>query len=52
VSAGTGTPADFDRLAARGVDVRGTIVLVRYPDPYSYRGYAVYLAQQRGAPRC
>jgi len=49
VSAGTGTPADFDRLAASGVDVRGTIVLVRYPDQYTYRGYTVYLAQQRGA---
>ena len=49
VSAGTGTPAEFDRLAARGVDVRGKIVLVRYPIPYSYRGYTVYLAQQRGA---
>ena len=49
VSAGTGTPADFDRLATRGVDVRGKIVLVRYPAAYSYRGYAVYLAQQRGA---
>src|SRR5258705_12615676 len=49
VAAGTGTPADFDRLTARGVDVRGRIVLVRYPVPYSYRGYAVYLAQQHGA---
>jgi N-acetylated-alpha-linked acidic dipeptidase len=49
IDAGTGTRADFDRLAARGVDVRGTILLVRYPDSYSYRGYTVYLAQQRGA---
>ena len=49
VSGGTGTVADFDRLAAGGIDVHGKIVLVRYPIPYSYRGYAVYLAQQRGA---
>ena len=49
VSAGTGTIADFDRLAADGIDVHGKIVLVRYPVSYSYRGYAVYLAQQRGA---
>jgi N-acetylated-alpha-linked acidic dipeptidase len=49
ISAGTGTPADFDGLAAHGIDVRGKIVLVRYPVPYSYRGYAAYLAQQRGA---
>src|SRR5258705_6058060 len=49
VSAGTGTPAELDRLAARGVDLRGKAVLVRYADQYSYRGYIVYLAQQRGA---
>jgi N-acetylated-alpha-linked acidic dipeptidase len=49
VSVGTGTAADFDRLAAEGIDVRGKIALVRYPVSYSYRGYAVYLAQHRGA---
>jgi N-acetylated-alpha-linked acidic dipeptidase len=49
VDAGVGAPADFDRLAARGVDVRGKIVLVRHAVPYTYRGYVVYVAQQRGA---
>src|SRR5436190_1818479 len=49
VAAGTGTPADFDRLAAGGLDLHGKIVLVRYPSRYSYRGFIVYLAQQRGA---
>ena len=49
VNAGVGAPADFDRLAARGVDVRGKIALVRHAVPYSYRGYVVYVAQQRGA---
>ena len=49
VDAGAGTPFDFDRLAARGLDVRGKIALVRSAVPYSYRGYVVYVAQQRGA---
>src|SRR5678815_2546475 len=49
VDAGVGAPSDFDRLGARGIDVRGKIVLVRYTVPYTYRGYAVYVAQQRGA---
>jgi len=49
VDAGVGAPSDFDRLAARGVDVRGKIALVRHAVPYTYRGYVVYLAQQRGA---
>ena len=49
VDAGVGAPSDFDRLAARGVDVRGKIALVRHAVPYTYRGYVVYVAQQRGA---
>jgi N-acetylated-alpha-linked acidic dipeptidase len=49
VDAGIGAPSDFDRLAARGVDVRGKIALVRHAVPYTYRGYVVYVAQQRGA---
>ena len=49
VDGGIGAPSDFDRLAASGIDVRGKIVLVRHAVPYSYRGYVVYVAQQRGA---
>jgi N-acetylated-alpha-linked acidic dipeptidase len=49
IDARNGTPADFDALAARGVDVHGTILLIRYAIPYSYRGYVVFLAQQHGA---
>jgi N-acetylated-alpha-linked acidic dipeptidase len=49
VDAGVGAPSDFDRLAARGVDVRGKIAIVRHAVPYTYRGYVVYVAQQRGA---
>ena len=49
VFAGRGNPDDYTRLEAMGVDVRGAIVLVRYAVPYSYRGYTVLTAQQRGA---
>jgi N-acetylated-alpha-linked acidic dipeptidase len=49
VDAGVGAPSDFDLLASRGVDVRGKIALVRHAVPYTYRGYVVYVAQQRGA---
>jgi N-acetylated-alpha-linked acidic dipeptidase len=49
VDAGVGAPSDFDRLAASGIEVRGKIVLVRHAVPYTYRGYVVYVAQQRGA---
>jgi N-acetylated-alpha-linked acidic dipeptidase len=49
VDVGVGAPSDFDRLAARGIDVRGKIALVRHAVPYTYRGYVVYVAQQRGA---
>lgn len=49
VDVGTGAAAEFDRLTTGGVDLRGKILLLRYPVSYSYRGYAVYLAQQHGA---
>jgi len=49
VYAGSGSPADYDWLAARGITVSGKIALVRYSVPYSYRGYKVLTAQQRGA---
>jgi N-acetylated-alpha-linked acidic dipeptidase len=49
IDAGIGAASDFDRLAARGIDVRGKIALVRHAVPYMYRGYVVYVAQQRGA---
>ena len=49
VYAASGNPADYDRLAAAGIDVRGKIALVRYSVPYSYRGYKALTAQQRGA---
>ena len=49
VYAGSGNPADYDRLALRGIDIRGKIALVRYSVPYSYRGFKALTAQQRGA---
>ena len=49
VQAGSGNPADYDRLTQQGVDVKGKIVLVRYSVPYSYRGFKALTAEQRGA---
>jgi N-acetylated-alpha-linked acidic dipeptidase len=49
VYVGSGNPADYDRLAAAGIDARGKIALVRYSVPYSYRGFKALTAQQRGA---
>jgi len=45
VYAGSGSSSDFDWLASRGIDVRGTIALVRNSIPYRYRGYNVFAAQ-------
>ncbi len=44
-----GSPEDFAALTAMGVDVRGKIVVMRYSNPYSYRGYKLYQAESRGA---
>jgi N-acetylated-alpha-linked acidic dipeptidase len=49
VYAGSGNPEDYDWLAARGIDVRGKIVLVRHSVPYSYRGFKALTAERRGA---
>lgn len=46
VDAGHGLRSDFERLKSLGVDVRGTIALVRYGK--SYRGIKVDLAAQNG----
>jgi N-acetylated-alpha-linked acidic dipeptidase len=49
VYANGGSPEDFAELDRMGVNLRDKIVLMRYSDPYSYRGYKVYMAEQRGA---
>jgi N-acetylated-alpha-linked acidic dipeptidase len=49
VYAGPGTPADYEWLARRGVDVKGRIVLVHSTGVYRYRGLAAFTAEQSGA---
>ena len=49
VYAHSGNPEDYVYLAARGINVRGKIVLVRYSNPYSYRGFKALTAQRMGA---
>ena len=49
VYANGGSPEDFQVLDRMGIDLKGKIVLMRYSDPYSYRGYKLYQAEQRGA---
>ena len=44
-----GNPEDYDRLLLMGIDIRGKIALVRYSEPYSYRGFKALTAQRRGA---
>lgn len=48
VYAHSGNPEDYDLLQKQGIDVRGKVVLVRYSNPYSYRGFKALTAQQRG----
>ncbi|MBI4462563.1 MAG: M28 family metallopeptidase [Acidobacteria bacterium] len=49
VYAHSGNPEDYEVLRRHGIDVRGKIVLVRYSNPYSYRGFKALTAQQEGA---
>jgi N-acetylated-alpha-linked acidic dipeptidase len=49
VYAHSGNPEDYAYLAKQGIDVRGKIVLVRYSNPYSYRGFKALTAQRLGA---
>jgi N-acetylated-alpha-linked acidic dipeptidase len=49
VYANGGSPEDFEALDRMGIDLKGKIVLMRYSNPYSYRGYKVYEAERRGA---
>ena len=49
VYAHSGNPGDYDLLRKQGIDVRGKIVLVRYSNPYSYRGFKALTAQREGA---
>ena len=45
----SGNPEDYDLLRKNGISVRGKIVLARYTNPYSYRGFKALTAQREGA---
>jgi N-acetylated-alpha-linked acidic dipeptidase len=49
VYAHSGNPEDYDLLRQNGISVKGKIVLVRYSNPYSYRGFKALTAQREGA---
>ena len=49
VYAHSGNPEDYDLLRKHGIRVKGKIVLVRYSNPYSYRGFKALTAQREGA---
>ena len=49
IYAHSGNPEDYDFLRKNGISVRGKIVLVRYSNPYSYRGFKALTAQREGA---
>ncbi len=49
IYAHSGNPEDYDLLHKQGISVKGKIVLVRYSNPYSYRGFKALTAQREGA---
>ncbi len=49
IYAHAGNPEDYDLLRKNGISVKGKVVLVRYSNPYSYRGFKALTAQREGA---
>jgi N-acetylated-alpha-linked acidic dipeptidase len=49
VYAHSGNPEDYELLRKNGISVKGKVVLVRYSNPYSYRGFKALTAQREGA---
>ena len=49
VYAHSGNPEDYESLRKSGISVKGKIVLVRYSNPYSYRGFKALTAEREGA---
>src|ERR1700682_3246730 len=49
VYAHSATPEDYDLLRKNGTSVKGKIALVRYSNPYSYRGFKALTAEREGA---
>ncbi|HKP85571.1 MAG TPA: M28 family metallopeptidase [Blastocatellia bacterium] len=49
VYAHSGNPEDYELLRKQGIDARGKVVIVRYSNPYSYRGFKALTAEREGA---
>jgi N-acetylated-alpha-linked acidic dipeptidase len=49
VYAHSGNPEDYELLRRRGISVKGKVVIVRYSNPYSYRGFKALTAEREGA---
>ncbi|HKV64259.1 MAG TPA: M28 family metallopeptidase [Candidatus Acidoferrum sp.] len=49
VYAHSGNPEDYDLLRKNSISVKGRVVLVRYSNPYSYRGFKALTAEREGA---
>ncbi|MGO9087945.1 MAG: M28 family metallopeptidase [Candidatus Sulfotelmatobacter sp.] len=49
VYAHSGNPEDYELLRQNRISVKGKVVLVRYSNPYSYRGFKALTAQREGA---
>ena len=49
IYAHSGNPEDYELLHKNGISVKGKIVLVRYSNPYSYRGFKALTAEREGA---
>jgi N-acetylated-alpha-linked acidic dipeptidase len=45
----SGNPEDYALLKQRGISVKGKVVIVRYSNPYSYRGFKALTAEREGA---
>lgn len=49
VYAHSGNPEDYELLRKHGISVKGKVVIVRYSNPYSYRGFKALTAEHEGA---
>jgi N-acetylated-alpha-linked acidic dipeptidase len=49
VYAHSGNPEDYQVLRRHGISVKGKVVIVRYSNPYSYRGFKALTAEREGA---
>ncbi|MGA2341655.1 MAG: transferrin receptor-like dimerization domain-containing protein [Steroidobacteraceae bacterium] len=49
VYAHSGNPEDYELLRRHGIGVKGKVVIVRYSNPYSYRGFKALTAEREGA---